>query len=335
MGNSNLKTLLNEYELKREQNIKDLETRKSNLYNKNSRLKEIENELNSISISTAKSILEKNNSSYLKELKIKLNTLKEERTKILSKLGIEEDYLKPFYSCKLCQDTGYITKNSLPKMCNCLKQKLFDITYNKANVGNLNKENFKTFNLNLYSDKIDKDKYLSDISPRENIKIIKSAALNFIETFNDSDTSNLLFTGAPGLGKTFMINCIVNELLKLNKTVLYQSAPVMFDEIINCIFSKNSQSSDVISNLLNVDLLVIDDLGTETMNSLKFTELYKIINTRLLNQNKITKTIISTNLSLQELYNTYDERLISRFVGHYNSYLFFGDDIRFKKNIKN
>lgn len=89
------------------------------------------------------------------------------------------------------------------------------------------------------------------------------------------------------------------------------------------MFSKNSDNS-FSQSLLTVDLLVIDDLGTETMNSIKFTELYKIINTRLLNQNgKITKTIISTNLDLQGLFNTYDERLVSRFVGNYNIYRFF------------
>ena len=97
----------------------------------------------------------------------------------------------------------------------------------------------------------------------------------------------------------------------------------MLDTLINEMFSKNSDNS-FSQSLLTVDLLVIDDLGTETMNSMKFTELYKIINTRLLNQNgKITKTIISTNLDLQGLFNTYDERLVSRFVGNYNSYRFF------------
>ena len=78
-------------------------------------------------------------------------------------------------------------------------------------------------------------------------------------------------------------------------------------------------------------LLIIDDLGTECVNNMKFTELFNIINTRLLNQKNITKTIISTNLSLQNLYNTYDERIVSRIVGNYNICYFFGDDIRFKK----
>ena len=105
----------------------------------------------------------------------------------------------------------------------------------------------------------------------------------------------------------------------------------MLDTLISEMFSKNNDST-FSQSLLTVDLLVIDDLGTETMNSMKFTELYKIINTRLLNQNgKITKTIISTNLDLQGLFNTYDERIVSRFIGNYNIYRFFGDDIRFKK----
>ena len=68
-------------------------------------------------------------------------------------------------------------------------------------------------------------------------------------------------------------------------------------------------------NIFNVDLLIIDDLGTESINSMKHSEVFTILNTRLLNQNKITKTIISTNLSLKELYNIYDERILSRIVG--------------------
>ncbi len=133
-------------------------------------------------------------------------------------------------------------------------------------------------------------------------------------------------------GKTFVSNCIINALLEKGKTVMYQTAPVMLDNLISDLFKKPENQTGISNNLLTVDLLVIDDLGTETMNSMKFTELYKIINTRLLNQNgKITKTVISTNLDLQGLFRTYDERIVSRFIGNYNIYRFFGDDIRFKK----
>ena len=132
-------------------------------------------------------------------------------------------------------------------------------------------------------------------------------------------------------GKTYLSSCIANELLKKGKTVLYQTAPIMLDSIIDYRFGKNTTSKDIYESLLNVDLLIIDDLGTESMNSMKFTELFNIINSRLLNSNnKITKTIISTNLSLQNLLDNYDERIVSRIVGNYNICYFYGDDIRFK-----
>ncbi|MCI9000275.1 MAG: ATP-binding protein [Clostridia bacterium] len=136
-----------------------------------------------------------------------------------------------------------------------------------------------------------------------------------------------------------MSECIAYELLKQGKTVLYQTAPVMLDTIIDYRFRNNKKDgvnenllSDIYHNILTVDLLIIDDLGTESLNSMKFTELFNVINTRLLHQNNhITKTIISTNLNLQDLRAKYDERIFSRFVGAYNICRFFGEDIRFKK----
>ena len=128
-----------------------------------------------------------------------------------------------------------------------------------------------------------------------------------------------------------MSNCIANEMLKRNKTVLYQTAPIMLDSIIDYKLGKSS-NFNVLKNLLSVDLLVIDDLGTESLNNMKFSELFTLINTRLLNQNnKATKTIISTNLSLDNLASTYGERIISRLIGSYNICYIFGDDIRIKK----
>ena len=206
--------------------------------------------------------------------------------------------------------------------------------YNKSNIYNLKNQNFENFALNLYSDDINPEKYKSKISPRENIILIKGICLSFIENFDDPNEKNLLFTGNTGLGKTFLSSCIANELIKKGKTILYQTAPVMLDTVIDYRFNKQNCSPDIYYNILNADLLIIDDLGTESMNNIKFTELFNIINTRLLNQNKTTKTIISTNLSLQNLFSNYDERIVSRIVGNYNICYFFGDDIRFKKKKK-
>ena len=124
----------------------------------------------------------------------------------------------------------------------------------------------------------------------------------------------------------------LEEMLKLGKTVLYQTAPVMFDEINDAKFGRDHAQFDLYENILNVDLLIIDDLGTEKITDTKITELFTIINTRLLNQNhKITKTIISTNLNVDELFQTYTPRIGSRLAGNYRFLRFFGDDLRFKK----
>lgn len=329
MNNSILKDLLKQYEQKRLNSIRDAENRKKNLYLSNPKLQEIDDKLNSISINAAKNILKNNSENTLNNLKKQIESLKIEKENLLKSLNIPENYLNAKYDCEICKDTGYVFEDGKSIMCNCLKQKIYNLEYNKKNINNIDNQNFENFNINLFSDKVDEKKYNSPISPRENIIDIKNAAQNFILNFEKSETKNLIFSGGTGLGKTFLSNCIVNELLKKDKTIMYQTAPVMLDNLISDLFAKPENQTGISKNLLSADLLVIDDLGTETMNSMKFTELYKIINTRLLNT-KI-KTIISTNLDLKGLFQTYDERLASRFIGYYDIYRFYGEDIRLKK----
>ncbi len=130
-----------------------------------------------------------------------------------------------------------------------------------------------------------------------------------------------------------MSNCIASELLKEGKTVIYQTAPVLLETVIDYKMNKQKNPQDnFYKSVLEADLLIIDDLGTESLNSMKLSELFTIINTRILNlNNKITKTIISTNLNINEIFNNYEERIGSRIAGYYNIYYFFGDDLRFKK----
>ena len=285
-----------------------------------------------MAISTTKSLINYNDKSLLEELNNNIYNLKLEKNKILKSLNITEDYFKPHYECNICKDTGYITNNDYTtSMCSCLKQKIYNEQYNKVNISNLDTQNFENFSDLLYSDKTDENKYHTNLSPRENINIIKNICLKFVENFEDKNQKNLLFTGNTGLGKTFLSSCIANEILKKGKNVLYQTAPVMLDSVVDYRFGKSKDN--ILQNILDVDLLIIDDLGTEFMNNVKFSELFNILNTRLLNQNKITKTIISTNLSLKNLYSNYDERIVSRLIGNYDICYFFGDDIRLiKKN---
>ena len=130
-----------------------------------------------------------------------------------------------------------------------------------------------------------------------------------------------------------MSNCIAKELLKKGKTVLYQTAPVLLESVIDYKMSKQKNySENILKSVLESDLLIIDDLGTESLNSMKLSELFNIINTRILNLNqKITKTIISTNLNIQDIFRNYEERIGSRIAGYYDIYCFFGNDLRFHR----
>ncbi len=333
MNTTILKSLLIIYENKRNKKIEEAEQRKIELYKQNPRFEEIDSALSSLSINASKDLINSNNFEHLNNLRNEIEKLKKEKHDLLISLTNDENYLNPIYDCKLCNDTGYITENYNTKMCTCLKQQLYDMEYNKTNVLNNENNNFENFSSTLYSEDVDKEKYGSDISPRDNIDKIKKISMDFINNFDDPVQNNLLFTGNTGLGKTFISECIANELVKKGKNVLYQTAPVMLDSVIDFRFGKTDGS--IYKSLLDVDLLIIDDLGTESMNNMKFSELFNIINTRLLNQNnKITKTIISTNLNIQNLYKNYDERIVSRLIGNYDICRFFGDDIRLKKKLE-
>ena len=325
-----LKNILTQYSKKKANYEFEAEKRKQEIYEKYPKLQDLDNKISSLAISTTKALISNNDKNLLNELNKNIEKLKEEKNKILKSLNIDKSFFEPHYDCPICKDTGYITNEDYStSMCNCLKQRLYDEQYNKANISNLDVQNFDKFTDLLYSDDINEAKYHTNVSPRENINLIKDICLNFIKNFDNKEQKNLLFTGNTGLGKTFLSSCIANEIIKKGKNVLYQTAPVMLDAIIDYRFGKPN-SINILDSILSADLLIIDDLGTECINNMKFTELFNVINTRLLNQNKITKTIISTNLSLKNLYSNYDERIISRIVGNYDICYFYGDDIRFK-----
>ena len=233
LSNSNIKQLLSDYERKRQKAIYIAEQKKEYIYSQNPKLQEIDNELSSQAIATAKAMLNSNSPELMNNLKQKMNDLKNKKNTIVKSLNLDCSDFSPKYECFYCNDTGYITEGIETKMCNCLKQKLYNLEYNTFNVYNMQNQTFDNFLFTVYSDKVDKGKYNSDISPRENMGIIKKISLQFIKNFDNSEQKNLLFTGNSGLGKTFLSNCIANKLLSEGKTVLYQTAPVMLDSIIS------------------------------------------------------------------------------------------------------
>ena len=333
MVSSDLENILIEYEQKRRKAEIDADVRKAKLYKSFPQIEEIDNNINKLTINKTKNILT-NNIEKNVEIEIRIEELKLEKEKFEKNNKIDLKIIIPIYECKICKDTGYIIKeNKKTEMCNCLKQRIFNISYNKSNLSNIKNDSFENFNLNLFSGEANFEKYKQKISPRKNIENIKNASWEFIKNFDNPETKNLLFCGNTGLGKTYMSNAISVELLKKGKTVLYQTAPVLLETVIDNKFNK--YKSDNVNNFYNdvleTDLLIIDDLGTECLNSMKLSELFTILNTRILNlNNKVTKTIISTNLNIQQIFKTYEERIGSRIAGYYDIYYFFGEDLRIK-----
>lgn len=310
----------------------EIENKKKKLYDKYPEIYEKERKINNLAIENTKKLIfapDDEKVKIEKDTEINIKKIRREIKQIYKENNIPLNYLEPTYDCKFCKDTGIIEENGEIKKCKCYKQLIILEAFKSSNLNKIKTENFKTFDSSYYSDESNVEKYGSNISPRKNIEKIKESVENFIENFDNVKESGILFSGKPGLGKTFMSNCIARELLLRGYTVLYQTAPTLLDTIIKYKFSKNSDEAEKIySDIYSVDLLIIDDAGTENMNNQRHEELFELINARLLNNKK---TIISTNLSIDELYINYDERVISRILGGYKKYKFYGEDIRLKK----
>lgn len=325
-----IKKIERKYEIKRGEADAIFLSEKKAVYHSHPRLAEIDKEITSKGIKTAKLSLiapSQEKEEAISKLQNEILALKQEKAQILSSENIN---LAPKYSCQKCNDTGYIMNiNGNTQMCSCMKQELINEAYNKSNLYNLKMQNFNHFNMNLFSNVPNPEKYHSDISPQENMREVVKISKEFIQNFENPTTKNLLFTGTAGTGKTYISSCIANELMQKGYSVLYQTSPVLLDNILNYKYSNHS-SKELYDNLFEVNLLVIDDLGTENMTGAKFTEIFTILNSRLLKP--YTKTLISTNFSLKELSQIYDTRIISRLIGNFNICRIFGDDLRLTKN---
>ena len=323
-----IKKIERKYEIKRGEADAIFLSEKKAIYSSTPRLSEIDKEITKKGIQTARLSITGDSDekeSTMKKLQNEILDLKKEKEKILADLHVT---LAPKYSCSKCNDTGYIIHNDgKSEMCSCMKQELINEAYHKSNLHNLKDQTFDNFNLDLFSDKANKEKYGFELSPRENMEEKIKIAKNFIENFENPETKNLLFTGTAGTGKTYLSSCIANELMNQGYSVLYQISPVLLDNVMSYKYDNHS-SKELYENLFDVNLLVIDDLGIENASGAKFTEIFTILNTRMLKPN--TKTIISTNFTLKELSKIYDTRIMSRLIGSFDILGLFGNDLRLR-----
>jgi DNA replication protein DnaC len=317
-------SIIKVYENIREAEEKSLRLRREEIEANLPEVIEIEKEIARLCLKLSISILnnKENKDNYLKELKERVTDFRIRKSELLVSNNYPIDYLELHYRCTKCKDTGFIGNNR----CMCYKQKLVELYYTNSDLKEiLKKNNFETFNLELYSYHKTGNE---PISPRKNIEDIASKAWNFIEKFSSND-ENLLFLGNPGTGKTFLSNCVAKELLDRGYLVIYRTAEALIHDLKHIRFNNDDTLEDL---LLNCDLLIIDDLGSEQITDFSKTELFNLLNRRLLKKNKM---LISTNYDLEDLLKIYSERISSRLLGEFTLCNFFGEDIRIHQNIKN
>ncbi len=261
----------------------------------------------------------------LASLREKNAALSKQKEALLTAHGYPADFLEPAYVCPDCKDTGSIGD----ERCHCFKQAVVDLLYAQSNLSSVTEqENFATFSLDYYDDTVIDSK--TNTTARQNMHRNLDAAHSFVDEF-DREFQNLLLYGAPGLGKTFLSHCIAKELLGSAHTVLYLTAYELFDILGKSFREEDKELSASSEHILDCDLLIIDDLGTELATAFTMSRLSLCINERFLNHRS---TIISTNLGVQELKNQYGERNFSRIFSSYKPLLFFGEDIRLKKKVE-
>ncbi len=243
-----------------------------------------------------------------------------EKRVLLKEAGFAADYLEPPYTCAHCKDTGMREG----KLCSCYLTLLSETLAAESGMGKLlQKQTFDTFNPRFYADTPVEGQKLS---PRANMATIFRTCRQFVADFK-AHSDNLFLYGNPGLGKTFLSSAIANALLKEGISVLYQSAGQIADILAEARFGRGESELRTVlkDQLLRVDLLIIDDLGTEFINSMTDADIFYIVNSRILAEKS---TIISTNLSLPDIGRVYSDRMLSRIMGHYTPLYFYGTDIR-------
>jgi DNA replication protein DnaC len=262
-----------------------------------------------------------------------IDRLESEKAAILRESGYGENYLDAAYECGLCSDTGYIEDEEIGRRrrCSCYNQLLTEMLYQGSNVPAAGRAGFDCFDPLLFSDKADKKKYGFDISPRENIIRIRDWAMGYIKAFKSDTGEDLYFFGPPGTGKTFVSLCIAKSFLNDGFTVVYMTAPSLFNTITEYrtnMFRDEKFSDITYRGILDANLLIIDDLGTESMTAARYSEFLTLLNLRSYTAEKQRNTILSTNMNLKSLRNAYDERIGSRIMGDFKIIPFFGDDLR-------
>ena len=320
LTNTQYDEIMRTYEKRQLDRQQLIDERKKELARLDPEFTKIDSRIARSSVATAKQLLSGDTSAQ-EHLHKKIQHLRQQRTDLLNEYGYPENYLQPAYTCPDCQG------------CHCLKQASIDLVYTQSNLRNiLQTENFSNFSFDYYSDSKDMIDPATQYTPLEAAQNAVAQCRNFIRSFEKPDDfQNLLIFGDTGIGKTFLSNCVAKELLDTGHSVIYFSAHQLFELLTDQQFGRTSQFSAAdYRNIFDCDLLIIDDLGTEAINTMTTSQFFVCLNERILNHKS---TLISTNLELTELATYYSERIFSRIFNNFTVLHLFGNDIRIQKKL--
>ncbi len=319
LTNAQYDLIQHQYEKKQIKSRRETERRLSYVYDHIPGYRDLEDAVAAISVSQGKKLLA-GDEDAMEDLRDFLAELSGRKAQLLEDAGLPADYLEPVYECPDCKDTGYIDGQK----CHCFKDAMITLLYEQSNIREmLQTENFNSLSYEYYEGE--------DLARFKNAV---NTCRNFVKNFN-SDYHNLFFYGTVGTGKSFLSGCVAKELIESGHSVIYFSSASLFDFLSKNSFDYKNREElrEAFTDLYQCDLLIIDDLGTELTNQFVTSQLFALLNERHMGKKA---TVISTNLSLEELRNRYSERIFSRITSNYEICKLSGQDIRmYKKRLMN
>ena len=321
LTNAQYDELLRSYDMKQQRARDALNARREAVYEKVPDIRALDHEAAEAGMKAARARILVG--AYDAEvLRKKLSELSDKRTTLLLEAGFPENALELWYECPICRDTGFVNG----RKCTCFLEAETRLYYDRFALGKvLEKENFAHFSFDCYSDTITDKK--TGLSARQYAQIAYDRARYTASHIGEAGSSLFIY-GRTGLGKTFLTHCIAKEALDNGHSALYFSAGEFVSLLGDSYFGRGESQDFSERMVIESDLLIIDDLGTELTNSFVSSQLFRCINERILRERT---TVISTNLSLEEFRETYSERIFSRIASHYTVIKLVGDDIRLRK----
>lgn len=311
----------------RRENEETLERRKAEVQAKCPDYAGVRSRLSACGIALTRCVLE--GSAGVAEIRGAAEDAQREKKRILKNLGLPEDYLDTIYDCADCRDTGFDEQGH---RCHCLKKLVSQFVGANSNMTPLMRsQTFESFDFGLF----DGQPAVNGRSVGDYAKNAYDRAIRFTENFGSGE--NLYFYGDAGKGKTYLSSCIANRVLQRGFSVYYRSAFAMLELMEKLKFGRIDEEDISAAEyeakyVYDVDLLIIDDVGTEFISAYSTAAMYDIINSRL---NTGKSTVISSNLSPAAIAKQYGERIFSRITGAYTPVAFIGRDLRLNGKIKN